>query len=129
MTRGVTFADLADSTQYWDLMEAQDVHTGEIIPFRNFENGSSEMPQVGDLIFTKTIREMFGMMFGWFLVVTGVDETHVHVGEAHPRGVTWEGHYTRKLELKKDNGNYTIINDQEIFAIVGIKRILTAAKL
>ena len=125
---GVTFADLEDMSAFLGLEHAQDLLTGDNIPFKTFKNDEKSddpayLPQVGDVLYSTSKELFYGRKWPTLSMVTAVDESHVYLSEQQWRGSDWQGDYVRKLAFKKE-GELALCDEGHEWMVVAWKRVI-----
>jgi hypothetical protein len=106
---GAVYGDVDIAADIWDRIDyLTDVKTNQQIPLENRLNGSTQAPQVGDLlIYAKAFNGT-----GHVAVVTGmdVDKGLVEVSEQNFNNESWPDDYARKITLIKNYENYWLLD-------------------
>jgi len=106
---GAVYGDVDIAADIWNKIDhLTDVKTQKPIPFENRLNGSSQAPEVGDLlIYAKAFNGT-----GHVAVITGIDIDNglVEVSEQNFNNESWPDDYARKIMLIIKDGNYWILD-------------------
>jgi hypothetical protein len=106
---GAVYGDVDIAADIWDKIDhLTDVKTKKPIPLETHLNGSTEAPEIGDLlIYAKAFNGT-----GHVAVVTGIDISNglVDVSEQNFQNKTWAADYARKITLIKDGENYWLLD-------------------
>ena len=106
---GAVYGDVDIAADIWNKIDyLTDVKTKKQIPLETRLNGSTQPPEVGDLlIYAKAFHGT-----GHVAVVTGMDIKNglVEVSEQNFSNESWPDHYARKLMLIKKGGGYWLLD-------------------
>jgi glutathionylspermidine amidase/synthetase len=106
---GAVYGDVDIAADIWDRIDhLTDVNTQKPIPLESHLNGSTQAPEVGDLlIYAKAFNGT-----GHVAVVTGIDIKNglVEVSEQNFNNESWPGDYARKITLIKKGGDYWLLD-------------------
>jgi hypothetical protein len=106
---GAVYGDVDIAADIWDKIDhLTDINTKRQIPLENHLNGSTQPPEVGDLlIYAKAFHGT-----GHVSVVTGMDLKRglVEVSEQNYNNETWPDGYARKIMLIKKGENYWLLD-------------------
>ena len=106
---GAVYGDVDIAADIWDKIDyLTDVKTKQQIPLENLLNGSTQAPQVGDLlIYAKAFNGT-----GHVAVVTGMDVNNgiVEVSEQNFDNESWPDVYARKIMFIKQDENYWLLD-------------------
>lgn len=112
--KNLTFADVNNAYQIWDLWYGNRVDSYEQVPVLHFKNKITTIrPQIGDLLIYSTDFAVTGHV----AVIVGVNNNSVKIAEQNYFNDTWDGaDFSRRLLLQQDEeGRYRIFDD----AIIG----------
>jgi hypothetical protein len=106
---GAVYGDVGIASDIWDRIDhLTDLKTKKPIPLETHLNGSTQAPEVGDLlIYAKAFNGT-----GHVAVVTGIDIKNglVEVSEQNFNNESWPGDYARKITLIKKGGEYWLLD-------------------
>jgi len=106
---GAVYGDVDIAADIWDKIDHLiDVKTKRPIPLETHLNGSTQAPEIGDLlIYAKAFNGT-----GHVAVVTGIDISNglVEVSEQNFQNKSWAADYARKITLIKNGGNYWLLD-------------------
>jgi len=106
---GAVYGDVDIAADIWDKIDhLTDVKTKRPIPLETHLNGSTQAPEIGDLlIYAKAFNGT-----GHVAVVTGIDISNglVEVSEQNFQNKSWAADYARKITLIKNGGNYWLLD-------------------
>ncbi len=106
---GAVYGDVDIAADIWDKIDhLTDVKTKKRIPLEAHLNGSTQAPEVGDLlIYAKAFNGT-----GHVSVVTGMDFKNdmVEVSEQNFNNESWTDDYARKIMLIKNGENYWLLD-------------------
>ena len=106
---GAVYGDVDIAADIWDRIDyLTDVKTNKQIPLEAHLNGSTQAPQVGDLlIYAKAFNGT-----GHVAVVTGMDVNNglVEVSEQNFNNESWPDDYARKITFIKQDGKYWLLD-------------------
>jgi len=106
---GAVYGDVDIAADIWDKIDhLTDVKTKRSIPLETYLNGSTQSPEVGDLlIYAKAFNGT-----GHVAVVTGIDISNglVEVSEQNFQNKSWSADYARKITLIKNGENYWLLD-------------------
>jgi CHAP domain len=106
---GAVYGDVDIAADIWDRIDyLTDVKTKKLIPLEAHLNGSTQAPQVGDLlIYAKAFNAT-----GHVAVVTGMDVNNglVEVSEQNFSNESWPDDYARKIMFIKKDENYWLLD-------------------
>ena len=101
--------DVDIAADIWDKIDhLTDVKTEKQIPLEARLNGSTQAPEVGDLLIYA--KALYGT--GHVAVVTGMDVKNglIEVSEQNFSNESWPDDYARKITLIKKGGNYWLLD-------------------
>ncbi|MGB7930671.1 MAG: CHAP domain-containing protein [Gammaproteobacteria bacterium] len=106
---GTVYGDVDIAADIWDRIDhLTDVKTKKPIPLETRLNGSTQAPEVGDLlIYAKAFNGT-----GHVAVVTGIDIKNglIEVSEQNFNNESWPDDYARKIMLISKGGNYWLLD-------------------
>ena len=106
---GAVYGDVDIAADIWDKIDHLiDVKTKKPLPLETRLNGSTEAPQVGDLlVYAKAFNGT-----GHVAVITGIDIDNglVEVSEQNFNNESWPDNYSRKILLIIKDGKYWILD-------------------
>jgi glutathionylspermidine amidase/synthetase len=106
---GAVYGDVDIAADIWDRIDyLTDVKTGSQIPLESRVNGSTQPPEVGDLlVYAKAFHGT-----GHVAVVTGIDIDNglVEVSEQNFNNESWPGDYARNIVLIKNHEDYWLLD-------------------
>jgi len=106
---GAVYGDVEIASDIWDRIDhLTDLKTKKPIPLETHLNGSTQAPEVGDLlIYAKAFNGT-----GHVAVVTGIDINSgiVEVSEQNFNNESWPADYARKIMLIRKGGNYWLLD-------------------
>ena len=106
---GAVYGDVGIAADIWDKIDhLTDVKTKIPIPLETHLNGSTQAPEVGDLlIYAKAFNGT-----GHVAVITGIDINNglVEVSEQNFNNESWPDDYARKIMLIIRDGNYWLLD-------------------
>ena len=106
---GTVFGDVDIAADMWNKIDyLTDVKTKKRVPLVTHLNGSTQAPEVGDLlIYAKAYKDT-----GHVAVVTGIDIANgsIEVGEQNFNNERWTNHYARRLKLTKNGESYWLLD-------------------
>ena len=106
---GAVYGDVDIAADIWDKIDhLTDVKTKRPIPLETHLNGSTQAPEIGDLlIYAKAFNGT-----GHVAVVTGIDIGNglVEVSEQNFENKSWAADYARKITLFKNGKNYWLLD-------------------
>ena len=106
---GAVYGDVDIAADIWDKIDhLTDVKTKIPIPLETHLNGSTQAPEVGDLlIYAKAFNGT-----GHVAVITGIDINNglVEVSEQNFNNESWPDDYARKIMLIIRDGNYWLLD-------------------
>lgn len=117
--RQVTFTNVDNAYNIWDLPYFTDVSTKRQVPVTHCHNNISKIaPTVGDLL----IYSPEEVVTGHVAVIVGVDNDSITIAEQNHSDCSWEEHeYARLLPLKRhSNGRFQIV-DKAVIGWIHIK--------
>ncbi|MCX7114901.1 MAG: CHAP domain-containing protein [Gammaproteobacteria bacterium] len=117
--KGVTFADVKQAYQIWDLTDAQLIHTKQSLPWQHFKNKETDVhPRTGDLlIYDQTLEET-----GHVAVIVGVEHESVLIAEQNYFNLPWEKpQYARRLKLMKTPADHWLVVDVGVIGWMRLK--------
>ena len=116
--RGVVYGDVDIASDIWTKIEfVSRVSDNHQIPLRAYENGSAEIPKVGDLL-------IYGKEYlntGHVAVITDVDLPAgvIEVAEQNYLNETWPGDYARQIDIINKDDKYWVLDAY----VLGWKRV------
>lgn len=120
--QNVTFPEINNAYQIWDLKYGNNAETHEQVPLLQFKNKiATKKPKVGDLLIYSTDFAVTGHV----AVVVGVYNNSVTIAEQNYFNDLWDvWSYSRRLLLEQDaNGRYRIFDD----ALIGWVRFSSSS--
>lgn len=106
---GAVYGDVDIAADIWDKIDhLTDIKTKHPIPLEARLNGSTQAPEVGDLlIYAKAFNST-----GHVAVITGIDINNglVEVSEQNFNNEYWPDDYARKIMLIRKGGNYWLLD-------------------
>jgi hypothetical protein len=106
---GAVYGDVDVAADIWDKIDHLTyVKTKKPIPLETHLNGSTQAPEIGDLlIYAKAFNGT-----GHVAVVTGIDISNglVEVSEQNFQNNSWAADYARKITLIKNGENYWLLD-------------------
>jgi len=106
---GAVYGDVDIAADIWDKIDhLTDVKTKKQIPLEARLNGSTQAPEVGDLLIYA--KALYGT--GHVAVVTDRDVKNglIEVSEQNFNNESWPDDYARKIKLIKKGGNYWLLD-------------------
>jgi CHAP domain len=106
---GTVFGDVDIAADIWDKIDhLSDAKTKKVIPIETHLNGSTQAPEVGDLLIYANAFNGTGHV----AVVTGIDIKNgmIEVSEQNFNNVFWTDDYARKILLIKNGENYWLLD-------------------
>ncbi len=106
---GAVYGDVDIAADIWDKIDhLTTVNSGKSIPLESRLNGSTQPPEVGDLlIYAKAFNGT-----GHVAVITGIDINNglAEVSEQNYNNEPWPDDYARKITLIKRDGHYWLLD-------------------
>ena len=106
---GAVYGDVDVAADIWDKIDhLTEIKTDRLIPLEARLNGSTQLPEVGDLlVYAKAFQGT-----GHIAVVTVVDVDNglIEVGEQNYNNEPWPDDYARKILFIRHGGNYWLLD-------------------
>lgn len=109
INKGAIYGDVDVAADIWNNIDyLTEVTTNRKLPFESHPNGSTQPPQVGDLlVYAKAFHDT-----GHTAVVIDADYQGgaIKVGEQNYNNDQWPGDFSRNIELVKKGDNYWLLD-------------------
>lgn len=117
--RGITFDSIDHAYQIWDLSNATNLMTNELVSWHKYLNANTpNKPKAGDLL----IYDLTQGIHGHVSVIVKVAGNKVYIAEQNYTNLPWDAkEYARVLSLQKNSQGHYFINDLGIIGWMRIK--------